>query len=229
MSQTNMPGKIIVLDGLDGVGKNTQSTRLLHQIKQHTDRVRLLSYPDYDSPSSALVKLYLQGAFAPSPDEVSPYAASSFYAVDRYASYHQHWKADYEAGYILLMNRYTSSNAIHQMGKLPSAEWDAFLTWLDDYEHEKLGLPRPDLVLFLDMLRPVADRLLLTRYAGDETKKDIHERDTAYLERCTVAASYAATAGAFRCIPCCEGDSLLPVDVIADRILQQTREVLSFL
>lgn len=229
MPSKQRKGIIIVLDGLDGVGKATQSTRLLHQIRQHTDQVRLLSFPDYESPSSVLVQLYLQGAFAPSPDEVSPYAASSFYAVDRYASYHTAWKDDYQAGYILLMNRYTSSNAIHQMGKLDTAQWDDFLAWLDDYEHEKLGLPRPDLVLFLDLLRPLADQLLLSRYAGDHTKKDFHERDHAYLARCSAAAAYAAKAGAFRVISCYEEDAILPPDVIEHRILQHTREVLSFL
>lgn len=166
-----MRGKLIVLDGLDGSGKSTQAQLLADQLRHEGNRVELLSYPDYSQPSSALVKLYLNGELADNADDVNAYAASSFYAVDRYASYMQFWKDKLEQGITMIASRYVSSNAIHQMGKLPREEWDAFLQWLDDFEYQKLGLPRPDQIIFLDMSRAVADRLIMSRYHGDQTKR----------------------------------------------------------
>lgn len=125
-----------------------------------------------------------------------------------------------------MASRYVSSNAIHQMVKLPRAEWDAFLAWLADYEYEKLELPRPDLVLFLDMPRIVADRLILSRYGGDESKKDIHERNRAYLEKCEQSAQYAAQKKGWHVIPCSDGTNPLPVDTIAEQIWTAVSTVL---
>lgn len=169
-------GQLVVLDGLDGSGKTTQLARLGGYLTGRGIHYRQISFPDYRNPSSSLVRMYLDGAFGSSPDAVGAYAASSFYAVDRYASYKQFWQPDYEAGALILAARYTTSNAIHQMGKLPKSEWDAYLRWLEDYEYGLLGLPRPDLVIFLDMPPEVSQTLLSGRYEGDEAKKDIHER-----------------------------------------------------
>ena len=187
-------GQLVVLDGLDGSGKTTQLARLGGYLTGRGIHYRQISFPDYRNPSSSLVRMYLDGAFGSSPDAVGAYAASSFYAVDRYASYKQFWQPDYEAGALILAARYTTSNAIHQMGKLPKSEWDAYLRWLEDYEYGLLGLPRPDLVIFLDMPPEVSQTLLSGRYEGDEAKKDIHERDRAYLLRCRDSALYAAEA-----------------------------------
>ena len=137
-----MNGRLIVLDGLDGSGKTTQLDRLDGYFTQQRLHYKRISFPDYDRPSSALVKMYLGGEFGGSPDAVNAYAASSFYAVDRYASYKQCWQEDYEAGGVILAARYTTSNAIHQMVKLPKAQWDAYLHWLEDYEYHLLELPR---------------------------------------------------------------------------------------
>lgn len=179
-----MPGKLIVIDGLDGSGKSTQSEAVAELLRKQGTPVRLISFPDYGEESSALVRMYLNGELSASPDGVNAYAASSFYAVDRYASYKKHWEADYLSGHTILATRYVSSNAIHQMCKLPREEWDGFLRWLSDFEYDKLGLPKPDQVIFLNMDRAVADRLILSRYHGDEGKKDIHEKNRAYLESC---------------------------------------------
>ena len=187
-----MSGKLIVLDGLDGSGKSTQAQILYDTLKEKYGKVMLLSYPDYSQPSSALVKLYLQGELSENPDDVNAYAASSFYAVDRYASYMQFWKEKYENGYIMIASRYVSSNAIHQMVKLPQSEWQEFLGWLDDFEYNKLQLPKPNKVIFLRMSRKVADKLIMLRYHGDETNKDIHEQNMEYLENCMQSAEYAA-------------------------------------
>lgn len=195
-------GRLIVIDGLDGSGKSTQLTRLHEYLDGCGTNYKPISFPDYDSPSSALVKLYLAGAFGSEADAVNAYAASSFYAVDRYASYKQHWEAAYRAGDLIVAARYTTSNAIHQMSKLPREQWDGFLDWLSAYEYERLGLPRPDRVVFLDMPLEIAQQLLAARYAGDESKKDIHERDVAYLRQCREAALYAAAREGWQVITC---------------------------
>ena len=159
-------GKLIVIDGLDGSGKSTQSDLVAQALRQQGKKVRQISFPDYQQPSSSLVKMYLSGVFSENPDDVNAYAAGSFYAVDRYASYKQFWEKDYREGSLILATRYATSNAIHQMGKLPRSEWENYLKWIEDFEYHKLGLPVPDLVIFLDMNRAVADRLLSQRYQG---------------------------------------------------------------
>lgn len=197
-------GRLMVIDGLDGCGKSTQLALLQERLKAERISCRQISFPDYDQPSSALVKMYLSGALGGSPAAVNAYAASSFYAVDRYASYRSFWQEDYEKGVPIVAARYTTSNAIHQMTKLPENEWDSFMDWLWSYEYEKLELPRPDRVVFLDMPLEVSQKLLSNRYAGDEEKKDIHERDTEYLSRCRQAALYAAAACGWTVIPCAQ-------------------------
>ena len=195
-------GRLIVIDGLDGSGKSTQLDRLHAYLDGCGTRYQPISFPDYDSPSSALVKMYLAGEFGGEADAVNAYAASSFYAVDRYASYKQHWEAAYNAGDLIVAARYTTSNAIHQMSKLPSEQWDGFLDWLNEYEYRRLGLPRPDKVVFLDMPLAIAQQLLAARYEGDESKKDIHERNVAYLRQCREAALYAAAREGWQVITC---------------------------
>ena len=215
-----MPGKLFVLDGLDGSGKTTQTALAAKALEAAGRPVRIISFPDYQQESSALVRMSRAGEYAPDPDDVNAYAASSFYAVDRYASYQKFWKKDYEAGHTILATRYVSSNAIHQMAKLPREEWDSYLSWLSDFEHEKLGLPRPDRILFLDMNRRAADSLLLKRYGGDASREDIHERDRAYLARCQESAAYAAKAGGWTVIRCDDGEHPLPQAEIAEKILR---------
>lgn len=217
-------GKLIVLDGLDGSGKSTQGKLLKENLLAMGEETILISFPDYQQPSSALVKMYLNGEFSDDPDEVNAYAASSFYAVDRYASFKKFWQTPYEEGKTVIATRYVSSNAIHQMGKLPRDQWDAFLEWLSDYEYQKLSLPRPDLTLFLDMDREVADRLILGRYGGDERKKDIHEKNMAYLARCRETAMYAARKLDWKVIPCDDGKEPFSVEKIARSILEAVRK-----
>ncbi len=212
-------GQLVVLDGLDGSGKTTQFDRLNGYLAGRGIHYKQISFPDYQNPSSALVRMYLDGTFGTSPESVSAYAASSFYAVDRYASYKQFWQPDYEAGALILAARYTTSNAIHQMGKLPREEWDAYLRWLEDYEYRLLGLPRPDLVIFLDMPPEVSQTLLSERYQGDEAKRDIHERDRAYLRHCRESALYAAKALGWQVVPCAEGSAPRPVESITASLL----------
>jgi len=196
-----MNGKLIVLEGLDGSGKSTQFERL-QQTLTNAEQCRFISFPDYAEPSSALVKMYLNGEFGRKPQDVNAYAASSFYAVDRYACYKKMWQTDFEQGHHIIAARYTTSNAIYQMTKLPQTEWPTFLQWLESYEYGLLGLPKPDLVIFLDMPPEISQRLMSERYQGDETKKDIHESNLRFLEQCRKTARFAADFCGWKWISC---------------------------
>ncbi|MBP5617842.1 MAG: thymidylate kinase [Clostridia bacterium] len=198
-----MKGRLIVLEGLDGSGKSTQLALLKERL---SGDVRFVKFPVYDSPAGQLIKQYLSGAFGARPGDVNAYAASAFYAVDRFASYKSDWGAAYEAGATVLCDRYATSNAVHQAAKLEGAERDAYLDWLTDFEYGKLGIPKPDAVIFLDMPVAVSQRLISARYQGDEGQKDIHERDVAYLEHCRQAALYAAKRLGWSVVTCAEGD-----------------------
>ena len=219
-----MKGKLIVIDGLDGSGKSTQSERVKDALQKLGKEVRLISFPDYSEPSSTLVKMYLNGEFSSDPSDVNAYAAGSFYAVDRFASFKKFWEEDYLQGKVILATRYTTSNAIHQMGKLKKEQWDDYLGWLSDFEYQKLGLPVPDTVIFLDMSRKVADQLILSRYHGDESKKDIHEKNRAYLLSCKETAAYAAKKQGWKVILCDDGEKPYPVETITAEILSAILE-----
>ena len=216
-----MSGKLITLEGLDGSGKATQTELLCKELAGKGIRVRKISFPDYGQPSSALAKMYLDGKFGENPEDVSAYAASSFYAVDRFASYTQFWKEDYQSGAVIVADRYSTSNIVFQMSKLPRDEWDAFIQWVQDYEYNKLGLPKPDCTVYLDMPPSVSQKLLSGRYHGDERKKDIHERNTVYLRACRESAAYAAKMLGWLVINCAEGDNAKPMEQIHRDLMKE--------
>ena len=213
-------GKLFVLEGTDGSGKTTQWKLLLERLKGENafGGVNALTYPDYEKPSSTLVKMYLGGEFGQDADAVNAYAASSFYAVDRCASWLLDWKQSYLEGQTFLAARYTTSNIIHQMPKLPRNEWDGFIRWLYDYEYDRLGLPRPDRVILLDMPPAVTQKLLDRRYNGDASRRDIHERDPEYAEHCYSAALYAAQKLGWTRIACSADGEPRSIDDISDDI-----------
>lgn len=218
-------GKLIVIDGLDGSGKSTQLELCVKHFEENGRRCRSISFPDYSNPSSSLVKMYLAGEFSQNADDVNAYAASSFYAVDRYASYKQFWEKDYINGAFILAGRYVSSNAIHQMVKLDASQWDEYLDWLGDYEYEKLGLPQADAVIFLDMPIEVSQKLLSQRYCGDEGKKDIHESNVDYLKKCRQSALYAAKKLGWYVVSCAENGEPLKRGEILSKILEIIGEI----
>lgn len=212
-------GKLIVLEGLDGSGKATQAAMLYEALAARGETVRKITFPDYDSQSSALVKLYLGGAFGDKPGDVNAYAASTFYSVDRYASYKTAWGAFYHAGGILVSDRYTTSNAVHQCAKLPQDEWDAYLAWLFDLEYRKIAIPEPDLVVYLDVDPAVSQELMTWRYQGHEEKKDIHEKDVDYLTHSRRAARYCAQNLGWKRVTCTENGAMRPREAIHADVL----------
>lgn len=218
--------KLIVLEGLDGSGKTTQTSLLHGRLIDSGKPVRQIKLPNYADPSSTLVKMYLGGDFGNDPDAVNAYAASTFYAVDRYASFQRFWKEDYERGVWLLADRYTTSNAIYQMAKLPKTEWKSYLEWLEDFEYNKIGIPSPDFVMFLDMPIEVSQRLMTARYNGAETDKDVHERNIRYLEDCREAAMFLCDYWNWVKIPCAQNGEPLTPEEISDKVFEAAAESL---
>lgn len=197
-----MSGKLIVLEGTDGSGKSTQFSLLCSHMAEMGTPFHRIVFPQYEEPSSALARMYLDGVFGKNPSDVNPYAASTFYAVDRYASYKRVWGAGYERGGLVVSDRYTTANAVHQTGKLPPSQWEDFFHWLFDFEYGKLGLPAPDLVLYLDMPTERAVEMLRRREGETHTAGDIHEVDTAYLAQCRQVAQAAAKLYGWERVPC---------------------------
>lgn len=185
-------GKLIVLEGIDGSGKSSQYRRLCARMEQDRIAYNHIVFPRYEQESSALIRMYLAGEFGTHPNDVNAYAASMFYAVDRYAAYKTDWGKLYENGALILSDRYTTSNAVHQGAKLPEDELPDFFAWLSDLEYGKMGLPRPDLVIYLDVDIQTSLARMRRREARHHTKADIHEKDTSYLERCLRTAQLAA-------------------------------------
>ena len=209
-----MQGKLIVFEGTDGSGKATQSELLCQELTRRGVPYRKLTFPRYQEESSALVRLYLGGAFGQKPGDVNAYAAAAFYSVDRYASYKQDWGSYYEQGGLLIADRYTTSNAVHQTSKLPPEQWESFLGWLFDFEFHLLGLPAPDEVIYLQVDPAVSQKLMTQRYHGDESRKDVHEKDTEYLARSRCAAEYCAVHLGWAVVHCTSGDNMRSIEDI---------------
>ena len=197
-----MKGKLIVFEGTDGSGKSTQFARLCQRVSGMGKDYQKLTFPQYAEPSSALIRMYLGGEFGVKPGDVNPYAASAFYAVDRYASLKKVWGEYYDNGGLILTDRYTTSNAVHQGVKCRPGERGDFLRWLDDFEHSKLGLPRPDMVIYLDVPTEATVQMLRAREQQTNTQADIHEKDTAYLAACRECAGQAADILGWKRIRC---------------------------
>ena len=215
-----MSGKLIVIEGLDGSGKATQAKLLAASLRAQGLAVRQISFPVYDSDSSALVRMYLRGEFGDDPSDVNAYAASVFYAADRFASWKTDWGTFYENGGIVIADRYTTSNAIHQCSKLPEDQWDAYLNWLFDFEYNLLGIPAPNRVIYLRGDNEISQKLMTGRYLGDESKKDIHEKNAAYMERSRKAAEYCRDRLGWVTVECVRSGKMRGIEDIHTEILR---------
>ncbi|MFA6850910.1 MAG: thymidylate kinase [Selenomonadaceae bacterium] len=222
-----MQGKLIIIEAGDGSGKATQTRALFKHLVKDGYKVHKVEFPDYASDSSALIRMYLGGQFGNHADDVNAYAASTFFAVDRYASFRMKWKKFYDAGDIILADRYTTSNMVHQAVKLEhEKDREAFLAWLWDFEFIKLGLPIPDAVVFLDMDPLVSDALIAARAARNHGKKDIHEQDTAYLHRCHAAYVELAAKYGWQKVKCSENGRPCNRTVIHEDVYAAVKSVL---
>ena len=217
-------GKLIVFEGTDGSGKSTQFKRLCEKLEREGVPFQRLVFPQYSEPSSALLRMYLGGEFGSHPSDVNAYAASTFYAVDRYASWKKVWGEYYEKGGLILADRYITSNAVHQASKVPESEREDFFRWLEDFECGKLGLPKADLVLYMDMPTEKAVELLRARENATNTHADIHEVDTEYLKTCRTTALAAAEFYGWRRVTCVNGQGKVrSMEDIGDEIWNAVR------
>ncbi len=219
-------GLFIDLEGLDGCGKTTQTELLCKRFEEENIKYKKIKLPDYESDSSILVRKYLNGDFGKNANDVNAYAASVLFAADRFASYTEKWKNEYLNGTLIFSDRYTPANALYQMTKLNPDEWDEYLDWLFDFEYNKIGIPEPTMVVFLDMPVEVSQKLMTSRYNGDETKKDVHECDVEFLHKCRDSALYACKKYGWKVISCAENGEILSIEEINNKIYNEIKSIL---
>ena len=211
-------GKLIVIEGTDGSGKSTQFKLLTSRLEAENHQFQKLVFPQYAEPSSALIRMYLGGEFGTKPSDVNAYAASAFYAVDRYASFKKVWGQWYEEGGLIVSDRYTTSNAVHQASKEPVENQQSFLKWLYDFEYDKLGLPRPDLIIYLDVPTDFTEAMMRRREADTHTSADIHEQDMEYLATCRRTGKAAAEYYGWTVIQCVQDGKMRSIEDIHEEI-----------
>ena len=221
-----MQGKLIVFEGTDGSGKATQTALLCRELDRRGIPYRKLEFPRYKEESSALIRLYLSGAFGAHPDDVNAYAATTFFSVDRFASYRQDWGAFYESGGLVIADRYTTSNAVHQAPKLPGEERRAFLSWLFDFEYRLLGLPKPDRVVYLDLPTALSEQMMRRREEATHTHADIHEQDEAYLRSCRESAARVVDWCGWQRIRCDRDGRIRSIQDIHQEVLERVADLL---
>ena len=219
-------GKLIVIEGTDGSGKSTQFKLLTEALAAEGKEFQKLVFPQYAEPSSALIRMYLGGEFGSNPSDVNAYAASAFYAVDRYASYKKVWGQWYENGGLVLSDRYTTSNAVHQASKEPAEKQGEFLGWLYEFEYDRLGLPAPDLVIYLDVPTDFTEHMMRAREAATNTKADIHEQDLSYLATCRRTGKAAAAFYGWTVIDCVKNGAMRSIEDIHEEIYRHVKACL---
>ena len=211
-------GKLIVIEGTDGSGKSTQFKKLTERVTAEGIEFQKLVFPQYAEPSSALIRMYLGGEFGSDPSDVNAYAASAFYAVDRYASFKKVWGQWYDNGGLILSDRYTTSNAVHQTSKEPEEKQLAFLKWLYEFEYDQLGMPCPDLVIYLDVPTAFTEQMMRSREQQTNTKADIHEQNMDYLATCREMGRKAAGYYGWHIVNCVKDGQMRSIEDIHEEI-----------
>jgi len=217
-------GKLIVIEGTDGSGKSTQFKKLTARLQEEGQEFKTLVFPQYSQPSSALIRMYLGGEFGTSPSDVNAYAASAFYAVDRYASFKKDWGKWYDEGGLIVSDRYISSNAVHQTSKEAPEKREEFLRWLYEFECDKLGMPKPDLTIYLDVPTAFTEKMMRSREAATNTHADIHEQDLAYLATCREMGRMAAQFYGWEVIQCVDGENMRSIEDIHEEIYRLVKQ-----
>lgn len=211
-------GKLIVFEGTDGSGKSTQFHMLTQKLQTMQIDFKTMEFPQYSEPSSSLIRMYLGGEFGARPVDVNAYAASTFYAVDRYASYRKVWGKYYNEGGIMLSDRYTTSNAVHQASKEPDDKREEFFRWLYEFEYSHMELPKPDLVIYLDVPTELSGQMLRRREAATNTHADIHEQHMDYLRICRNTGLQAAKFYGWKIINCASNGKMRSIEDIHNEI-----------
>ena len=221
-----MSGKLIVFEGTDGSGKATQARLLCQRLEREGIPYQEIDFPRYGKPSAAMVQEYLDGNLGKKPGDVNAYAASLFFSMDRYASYKQDWGGFYESGGLVVANRYTTSNAVHQASKLLKSERKAYLDWLFDLEYRLLGLPKPNLVIYLDMPTEITEQMMRRREQTTGTHADIHEQDETYLKNCRANAKEIVKACGWSVVDCAEDEKPRTPEDIHAQVYQLVKKLL---
>lgn len=225
-----MKGKLIIIEsGTDGSGKATQTQILYEKLKSEGRKVMKITFPNYESDSSAIVKMYLNGDFGETADDIDPYVSSTFFSIDRYASFKKEWEKYYNDGYIIISDRYTTSNMIHQGAKMKREEVEKYIDWLEDYEYNFYKIPKPDFVLFLDVDTDTSFKLMEGRKnkIDGSDEKDIHESDRDYLERSYEVSKYISEKYGWETIDCVDENGMRSIDSISEEIYEKTEKFLS--
>ncbi|WP_252231770.1 thymidylate kinase [Clostridium sp. ZBS15] len=219
-------GKLIIIEsGSDASGKATQAKKLYERLLGEGYNIRKVTYPNYDSPACMPVKMYLSGEFGSKPEDVNAYVASTFFAIDRFASYNIEWKEFYNNGGIIISDRYTTSNMVHQAVKMDDKEKNKYLNWLYDLEFNLYKLPIPDCVMFLDVLPEISQKLMKDRnnkFTG-EKEKDIHENNKDYLAKSYYNSLEIADRYNWNKIKCNDGDKLKTIEEIHEEIYKKVK------
>lgn len=222
-------GKLIIIEGSDGSGKQTQSELLYKKLFNKIKKVMKINFPNYESESSALVKMYLNGEFGNKPNDVNAYTSSLFFAVDRFASFKKIFEKPYNDGYVIISDRYTTSNMVHQASKIENAnEKKEFLEWLEDIEYNKIGLPRPDKVIYLNVPYDYSEKLMINRLNKIDGKnnKDIHESNLTYLKKCNESSLNIAIEKKWIIIECVKDGKMREIEDINEEILAKLEGIL---
>ncbi|MBR4702029.1 MAG: deoxynucleoside kinase [Oscillospiraceae bacterium] len=220
-------GKLIVFEGTDGSGKSTQFDLLTKRLSNEGTDFKTIVFPQYSEPSSALIRMYLGGEFGKSPSDINAYVASTFFAVDRYASYQKVWGQYYKDGGLIVSDRYTTSNAVHQASKEPDEARSRFFQWLYDLEYVHMELPKPDLVLYLDVPTELTEQLLRKRETATNTHADIHEQNMDYLRHCRKTGLEAAAFYNWTVIHCEKDGKMRSILDIHEEIYKLVRSCLA--
>ena len=225
-----MEGKVFVIEAGDGSGKATQTEKLYNRLASEKYQIKKIEFPNYNSNSSALIKMYLNGEFGDKPEDVNPFVASTFFAADRFASFNKEWKQFYLDGGLIIADRYTTSNMVHQASKIADhKDKEEFLQWLWDFEFVKFKLPVPNCVIFLDMPPEYSQQLMLNRnnkFTGD-SQKDIHEKDDQYLIESYKTSCMVAEKYGWKKVRCIREGSLRSIEDIHEEIYQTIKPFLS--
>lgn len=221
-------GFLITVEAPDASGKATQTKMLLERLTNEGYKTYKFAFPNYGSDACKPVEMYLDGVLGKNPSDTNAYSASVLFAVDRFFSYRTEWKKLLdEENTIILLDRYTTSNAVHQIVKLPQNEWDGFLSWLYDFEFNKMALPVPDVTVALDVPPEVSKKLLEKRAKEDANHKvDIHEADSEYLKKCYDASKYASSAWGWKRIECTLDGEMLTREEIHEKIYNSVKEII---